>query len=511
MRLILSRIILPVLISVLSALPAVAQQAVDITILHYNDFHAQNVPVSKTLSDEHGEKQKVQVGGSAALKAYVDGIRTTKDNVILLHAGDDVQGTPISSLTNGRSQFELLELIQPDAMTLGNHEFDHGTDNLRSLLSTVTFPIISANLWDKARGAPFVPRYRILRLRGASVGVIGLAPPDLPVLTMRENVRDLDVLDPAIAVRQAIDELGRNFNVNIIIVLSHMGLDADSALAEEVGDIDVIIGGHSHTVLAAPRRVNGTIIAQAGERGQWLGRIDASFDAATGVLLSHHGRLIPTRADLVIPDPVVAAKVAELEALVDAGLSEKIAVLENDWVRVLDGECNIGNWQVDVMRDFAKADVAFQNIGGIRKDMQAGPLTLRDMWEISPFGNEFVTFTVTGAQLLDMLRYQARVSNEFCQVSGLRYRYDFTADADVALRADVAGNPIDSARTYLIATNSYVGGHLHDVFGLPERDIEVSPVLPAAVGRDVFIDYARRQGRISGSTEGRITIIGKRK
>jgi 2',3'-cyclic-nucleotide 2'-phosphodiesterase (5'-nucleotidase family) len=338
-----------------------------------------------------------------------------------------------------------------------------------------------------------VPRYRILRLRGASVGVIGLAPPDLPVLTMRENVRDLDVLDPAIAVRQAIDELGRNFNVNIIIVLSHMGLDADSALAEEVGDIDVIIGGHSHTVLAAPRRVNGTIIAQAGERGQWLGRIDASFDAATGVLLSHHGRLIPTRADLVIPDPVVAAKVAELEALVDAGLSEKIAVLENDWVRVLDGECNIGNWQVDVMRDFAKADVAFQNIGGIRKDMQAGPLTLRDMWEISPFGNEFVTFTVTGAQLLDMLRYQARVSNEFCQVSGLRYRYDFTADADVALRADVAGNPIDSARTYLIATNSYVGGHLHDVFGLPERDIEVSPVLPAAVGRDVFIDYARKQ------------------
>jgi 5'-nucleotidase / UDP-sugar diphosphatase len=505
------RIILHALIIVLSALPAVAQQAVDITILHYNDFHAQNVPVNMTIEDENGEKQKVQVGGSAVLKAYVDGIRATTSNVILLHAGDDVQGTPISSLTNGRSQFELLELMQPDAMTLGNHEFDHGTDNLRSLLTTVTFPIISANLWDKARGAPFVPRYRILRLRGISVGVIGLAPADLPALTMRENVRDLDVLDPAMAVRQAIKEIERNFNVNVIMVLSHMGLDADSALAEHVDGIDVIVGGHSHTVLETPRSVNGTIIAQAGYRGQWLGRIDASVDPVSGTIRTYQGRLIPTRTDAVVPDAVVAAKVAELEALVDAGLGEQIAVLEEDWIRIFDGECSVGNWQTDVMRDFGKADIAFQNIGGIRKDMQKGPLTLRDMWEISPFGNEFVTFSVTGAQLLDMLRYQARSSNEFCQVSGVRYVYDFTADPDAALRAEVAGNPVDPARIYRIVTNGYVGGHLHDVFGLPERDIVISPVFPAAVDRDVFIDYARRQGRITGGIEGRITIIGKRK
>lgn len=508
---VMHRLLLVILLGLVTVLPSAAQQTAGLTIVHYNDFHAQNVPVTMMIDDGEGGKTKVQVGGSATLKAYVDGIRAENENVILLHAGDDVQGTPISSLTNGRSQFELLELIQPDAMTLGNHEFDHGTDNLRQLLTTVSFPIISANLWDKVRGAPFVPRYRILRLRGLSVGVIGLAPPDLPVLTMRENVRDLDVLDPVAAVRQTMGELERNHNVTCVIVLSHMGFEADSLLAEQVGGIDVIIGGHSHTALEIPRRVNGAIIAQAGERGKWLGRIDATVETNSGIIRSYHGRLIPTRTDAVTPNSIIAAKVAELEAQVAEGLGEQIAVLEKDWIRVFDGECTIGNWQADVMRDFANADVAFQNIGGIRKDMPAGPLTLRDMWEISPFDNEFVTFTVSGAQLLDMLRHQARSSKEFCQVSGVRYVYDFTAVPEEALRADVAGRPVDAAATYRIVTNSYVGGHLYDVFGLPERDIVLSPALPAAVGRDVFIEYARRQGRITGDIEGRITIIGKGK
>ncbi len=506
----MQRFLIHTLLCLLLAAPAFAQQAVELTILHYNDFHAQNVPTKITLPDADGVPRQVKVGGSAVLKAYIDRIRDTTVNLVLLHAGDDVQGTPVSSLTNGRSQFELLELLQPDAMTLGNHEFDHGTDNLRSLLTTVTFPIISANLWDKSRGAPFVPRYRILRTRGAVVGVIGLAPPELPALTMRENVKDLDVLEPAMAVRQTMHELEQRFGINLIVVLSHMGVDADSALAEAVDGIDVIVGGHSHTALHTPRRVNGTLIAQAGNRGQWLGKIDLRIDAAAGTVISHRGGLLPTRIDAVTPDPIVAAKVAELEALVDAGLREQIAVLETDWKINEKGESNIGNWQADVMRDFAKADIAFQNSGGIRKDLLAGPVTLRDMWEICPFGNEFVTFSVTGAQLLDMLRYQARKAAEFCQVSGLRYRYDFTAAGSEALRAEIEGNPVDAGSTYIIATNSYVGGHLYDVFGLPEGSVEVRPVMPAAVDREVFIDYAREQRTISSKLEGRITIIGER-
>lgn len=498
---------LSVLLGIAGALHA---QTVPLTILHYNDFHAQNVPTTLTLKNADGIDERVKVGGLAVLKAYIDAVRDTTASVLLLHAGDDFQGTPVSSITQGRSQFVLLELMQPDAMTLGNHEFDYGIEQLRTLLPTVTFPIISANLWDKARGTPFVPRYRVMRVGGLTIGIIGLAPPDLPTLTMRENVRDLDVIEPAIAVRQAKGELEQRFGANVIVVLSHMGVDQDSLLAAAVGDIDVIVGGHSHTALQTPMRVNGALIVQAGYRGQWLGKLDMQVDAEKGIVVRANGVLLPTRVDGVTPDPVVAQKVAEYEALVDEGLKEIIGTLKGDWLRNEFGESALGNWQADVMRDYAKADVAFQNSGGIRKDLTAGPISLRDMWEISPFGNEFVTFSVTGAQLRGMLLHQAARTKEFCQVSGVRYRYDFTRGGDAALEVTVQGAPIDPARRYTVVTNSYVAGHAWEVFGLPQSAIDPQPVLPAHVDRDVFIDAVRAQRSITPALDKRITFIGER-
>jgi 2',3'-cyclic-nucleotide 2'-phosphodiesterase (5'-nucleotidase family) len=485
-------------------------QTVELTILHYNDFHAQNVPVNINATI-NGEKQKIAVGGYAAMKAYVQRERAQRPNVILLHAGDDFQGTPISSITKGRSQFELLELMQPDAMTLGNHEFDYGADNLRQLFPTASFPIISANLWDKKMGAPFVPRYRILQRGGMTIGVIGLAPEDLALLTMRSNVSDLDVLDPAMATRQTMHELEQRFGARFIVVLSHMGVEADSALAATVEGIDVIVGGHSHSALWKPKKVGGTLIVQAGSKGRWLGRLDMKVDAAKGTVDSSWEQLIETRIDDITPDPVMQAAVQKMESIVDSGLSEVIGELITDWQRGREGESNIGNWQADVMRDFAHADIAFQNSGGIRKNLSAGPITLRDMWEISPFANEFVIFPVTGAQLLDMLRFQATKTGEFCQVSGLRFTYDFDAAQENALTAETSFGPVEPQRIYLVATNSYVGGHLHDVFGLPEAEITVSSAGSAAVDRDVFIDYVREQKRIDSKKDGRITIKGSRK
>ena len=500
-----------VLLLLLLALPLQAQRMVELTILHYNDFHAHNLPSTMTLRTDNGSREKVEVGGSAALKAWIDRERSSAPNPILLHAGDDFQGTPISSITKGASQFSLLELIQPDAMTLGNHEFDYGADNLRRLLPTVSFPIVSANLWDKTTGAPFVPRYRLLQRDGMSIGVIGLAPPELPQLSLRENVRDLDVLDPAMTVRQTMRELEKNFGTRFFVVLSHMGLEEDSALAEAVQGIDVIVGGHSHTTLFSPRRVNGALIVQAGNWGRWLGRLALTVDAESGVIEQAHGTLLPTVTAAVTPYPVVPDAVAELEKRVDAGLSEVIGALKSDWLRASGGESNIGNWQTDAMRAFAKADIAFQNSGGIRKNLDAGPITLRDIWEIAPFGNSFVTFTVTGAQLRGMIRHQAEVTGEFCQVSGLAYTWDYDAPEGQRLRrALVGGEEIDDDRRYTAVTSNYVGGHLHDVFGLPEAAIEVREVLPAHVDRDVFIDAVRTQKEIDPRLEGRITLTGER-
>lgn len=482
-----------------------------LTILHWNDFHSQNIPMKLSKKNDDGSRITYDCGGAAYMKAYVDIYKAESKETLVLHAGDDFQGTPISSITKGLSQIELLNFLLPDVMTIGNHEFDYGADNLRKILPLLKFPIISANIFDKSKGETFLPQYEIVQRGALKIGVIGLAPDDLARLTMRENVKDLDVLDAKKVTTQLVNELRKKHDVNMIVVLSHCGVESDVSLAKAVQGIDVIIGGHSHTPLMHPKRENGVIICQAGAKGRYLGKLDLTFDLEKGKMISSDGNLIETVNEGITPDSVVAAKVAELEKQVDASMNETIGTLTVDWIRSGKKESNVGNWQADVIRDFAKTDIAFQNSGGIRKNLVAGPITMRDMWEMAPFGNEFTKFSVTGEQLQSMLEWQASsAKGELCQVSGLKYIMDKSKPAKSRIGIlEVNGQRFDANNTYSISTNNYVSGHLHDVFGLPEKEITVERVLPVHVDRDVFIDYIKKQKQITSKVEGRIDIKGE--
>lgn len=481
-----------------------------LTILHWNDFHSQNIPMKLSKHLEDGTLTTYNVGGYAYLKAYIDRFKKESEHTLVLHAGDDFQGTPISSLTKGLSQIEILNLVLPDVMTLGNHEFDYGAENLRKILPLAKFPIVSANIFDNTKGATFLHPYHVIKKGEIKIGVIGLAPTDLARLTLRENVKGLDILDARKVLSQYINELRSEKHVDMIVLLSHMGFDADKSLAKSVDGIDVIIGGHSHTVLKHPLRENGVIICQAGSKGRYVGKLDLIFDKEKKKIVSSDGNLIETLNEGIIPDSVVAAKVAELEKTVDAGMNEVIGTLLVDWTRSGKRESNVGNWQTDVMREYAKTDIAFQNSGGIRKSMVKGPITLRDMWEMNPFGNEFVKFSVTGAQLKSMLEWQmSSAKGELCQVSGLQYSADAKLPAQSrVINITVNGNNLDTSKMYSVVTNNYVSGHLHDIFGLPEKSMIVESVLPAVLDRDVFIEYIKKHQQVSSKVEGRIILKG---
>lgn len=482
-----------------------------LTILHWNDFHAQNLPFKVTKKTDAGTDTSYLVGGTATLLGYIDSLRRDRMSVAVMNAGDDFQGTPISTISAGRSQVELMNIISPDAVTLGNHEFDYGIDSLRANISRASYSIVCANVLDDSASATLVPAYTVLSVGEAKLGIVGLTAPDLGLLTIKNNLRGLSLRSVDHTLDDAVHELKLKHQPDIIILLSHMGFESDTALAARRDDIDIIVGGHSHTTLFSPVKKNQTIIVQAGSRGRYLGKLDLLLDLAGDSVKSYRGQLIETMVGGVTPDPVAAAKVEELESMVDKTLDEVIGMLAAPWDRRANQkkESNIGNWQCDIMQRATNTDIAFQNSAGIRKNLDAGPIKVRDVWEINPFGNTLIKFAVQGDTLRKMIEWQAGIeTREFLQVSGLRYLYDSSKPkGQEVLSIEVAGKPVNDSALYSISTNNYVSGHLYDFFGIGEASVRMEDT--GMLDREVFIQAVRDRETISSRIEGRIVDINK--
>ncbi|CUU09614.1 5'-nucleotidase [Candidatus Kryptobacter tengchongensis] len=482
-----------------------SQNLEKILILHWNDFHSQNIPMRSICGDS-----TCYIGGTANLLGLINKFRNEEKNVLVLNAGDDFQGTPISSLTKGRSQIELMNLINPDAMTLGNHEFDYGRNALEENLKIAKFEVISANLWDKRKGKLFVKPYIVKKLGKAKIGVIGLITPELFKLSLKENLKDLELLNTERVLKQYINELKNKEKVDLIIALTHIGVNEDSILATKFPEIKIIIGGHSHTVLQEPKIVNNVIICQAGSRGEYLGYLEVSIDLDGDSVYSYKGKLIRVINGIVKPDETALKKVEELEKMVDKEFGQVIGKLEVDWKRNFYGESNLGNWEADVMREFAKTDIAFQNSGGLRKDLPKGDIKVRDIWEINPFGNTFVVFEVDGKTLKNMIEWQASGKAELMQVSGLKIVIDSRKNiGERVVSIEVGGKPLDENKIYSIVTNNWVADHLYDLFGIPQNSVKVKNL--GVVDRDVFIEAVKKQKIIKSEVEGRIIDISKQR
>jgi len=460
-----------------------------------------------TIKDSVSEESsKYSVGGSAQLAGYLKAHGRDDDHVLVINGGDDFQGTPISSITSGWSQVELMNLLNPDAMVLGNHEFDYGTDTLRHYLRRMEFPILAANLFDSTTGRTFAPPYVVRKAGVLRIGIIGLLPPDLEILTLKGNLRKMAVLNTDSVLNVYIPQLKADEKVDLIVIASHMGVEQDTALAARRNDIDIIVGGHSHTALFEPLKKNRTIVVQAGTRGRYLGELRLNVDVVGDSVLSYSGRLIETRNGVHSPDPAIAATVDRFEKLVDTELSAVIGTLAASWTRSWSSESNIGNWVADAFRAYAGTDIAFMNSGGLRKDVEAGQITKRDIWELSPFGNTLVTFSVRGDSLWRMMEWQAARKGELMQVSGMAYTFDPEQPFGQMLRSvRVGGNEIDPTRSYTIVTNKFVGGHLPTLFG-PDGS---GPTLNDLniVDRDVLIEALLRTPVVSSKVEGRIKNV----
>ncbi len=423
---------------------------VEVAIAHINDTHSALEATPKRLAvrlPEGGERIcRVPLGGMARLKTALDAARTDAPQLLTLHAGDAVQGTLYFNVFGGAAEFDFLNALGFDAMTLGNHEFDRGPAHLAAMLAHARFPILAANLDASAEPelAARLRPYVIRKIAGEKIAIVGLTTPITPRIT--RDVGRVRFLDPVESLKKIMIEL-RAHDINKIVVLSHLGYAEDLALAREVPGIDVIVGGHSHSLLGDaailgrlgltpdgpyPTEVRGpdgpVLVVQAWRWGEELGLLDMRFDAAgrvvgftaaprliAGETFAEDGRPVnpasPEHAALrdgltasgvvtfAAEDPAMLRKLApyhaQVAALQNAPIGARALV---DLVRGT--PTDPGPVLADACREAVPgARIAMVGAGGVRHDIPAGPITMGEVMAVSPFGNTLVVMDITGAQL----------------------------------------------------------------------------------------------------------------
>ncbi len=496
----------PLLAAALLLQPLLARAQVEttrLTILHTNDWHGY------AFEEDY---KGVPSGGVAACAVEVARLRREiPDRLLVLDAGDLLSGHAAASFeadgVRGLPFVDLWQRIGFDAWAIGNHELDHGRANLAALLERISAPALCGN-WLATLpggGAPVAGRdpapvearpFLVLERAGLRVGVVGLVTGDLTDLAAKEALQGTVVAPPAAALAQIWPALDARSDIQI--ALTHMGVDADRRLAAAFPELEVIVGGHSHKFVRRPLREGKVVIVQAGCYGKVLGRLD--LEIRDQQVVSAEGRLLnlPRPADAEI-DPELLAAEQTLRGRIEALDAQVIGVVPAPLGRSYHQASPLGNVVAEACRRAAQAEVGFVNSGGLRADLEAGPMTRAELMAMLPFDNELVRFTLTGAELERVCRHNARVSlteeHGILQVAGLRYSFaPGSGEGEVVVEGiEIGGKALDRNASYLCAGNDYiVTTRAEKYFGRKIDDCEQRGMWL----RDVF-ELAVKEGRLT--------------
>ncbi|MCA1564123.1 MAG: 5'-nucleotidase C-terminal domain-containing protein [Acidobacteria bacterium] len=483
-----------------------AGETVRVTLLQVNDVY-QISPVDR------GRR-----GGLARLATLRKIVLEESPHTLYLLAGDTLGPSVASNIFKGRQMIAAWNATGLDYAVLGNHEFDFGDAVLRERMRESKFTWLGSNVFDRQTGKLFgdMPPFVVREFGGVKVGLFGLLTVDTKQTS--SPGANVEFRDPCRTAREMTKQL-RARGARTIVAITHLTIEHDKQLARCAPGIDVIIGGHEHSVLQS---LSGrTPIFKMGSDGRNLGRIDLNIHRRDGTIESVDWEIIPV-TDGVEEEPQSAAVIAEYEKKLSAELDLPVGrtTVELDARQETNRsrETNLGSFIADAYRKYAGADVALLNGGSIRSNTTYGPgaLTKRDVLTILPFENPIVKVEVTGATLRAALEHGvSRVREEkeaglFPQVSGLRFTYDGRRAPGARVReVTVGGAPLDPAKTYTLAVNTYVlgGGDGYTMFKdarllLKPEEAQVEPAM--------LMNTITAAGEIAPAVDGRIKRTDER-
>lgn len=481
-----------------------------------------------------------RLGGGAIAGRYIlqqrELARKNGWGFLLIDAGDIYQGTPLGTLTEGAAIIEYMNAVGYDAMALGNHDFDNGWQNLKHLAQTAQFPFLAANLQRISTGqlAEFVKPYIIKDYNGVKIGLVGLTLSTTPTMSFPENVADLEFLSEVETLQKYIPEI-RGQGVNTIIAVTHTWLAYDPKaaylelqeklqrdpqsvgkggnaleIASIVPGVDVMFTGHLHRGFYQPWEdpVNHTLIFQNYANGSNLGHVNFYIHRQSGRLagydfVSDEGALFTLFEDDFLPDPELARKIDELVRRSEAGFDEVIGSARGNFKRASQGESALGNLIVDAMLEAVQADIAMANLGTLRAELRAGPITPREIFKIMPFGNRIVVLQVDGQLIRDLIEDRVSGTSRGMLIAGCRVVVDRKRpNGQRVVKLTLNGAEIEPRRQYRLAVSDYLAEGNSGFSRLTSVPVTQSNYTGLLV-RQAIIDYVRKHSPLTPRIDGR--------
>lgn len=480
----------------------------NLTILHSNDLHGDFL--AETLD-------MALLGGISMLSGYINKVRNEEKNVLYAIAGDMLQGSVIDSEFKGISTIEIMNLLAPDIASIGNHEIDYGLAHLLFLERCAKFPIVNANLFIKNPYTRLFQSHKILKVDGMNIMFIGIITDEI-LMGMKK-----DMLGSFVDVEDAAREVGhicnayRGTDIDFTILLTHVGFEKDKQLAAILDPdwgVDLIIGGHSHTLLEQPEKINDILIVQAGVGTSQVGRFDIVIDTDRNAVHSYEWKLIPIKSTYCPRDELIEQTILRYKRETDKKYNRVLC----RFPRALTHpnryqESEMGNLFADILKDDFAVDVMLIGSGSIRKTTVSSMITLGELLEIFPYDDKAMQVSVTGRQLKRMLRYVFRDEmlegghTEFYQVSrGLRMVFDRQAGDFSVLTFE--HQPIDDERIYTVGLQGYHYQNFADCFGFSVEEVYQNgkPRMLTTSLLDVLVERLSVACMINAQVEGRILI-----
>ena len=480
-----------------------------LTLLHSNDMHGDFL--AEKIDDN-------LIGGVSMLSGYVSKVRTEEKNALYCIAGDMFRGSVIDSEFQGISTIEIMNMLSPDVVTLGNHEVDYGVAHLLFIEKCAKFPIINANLHIKTNGARLFRPYYLAEIDGMKVLFIGILTEDVLSQTKNDGL-----IGTFVDTYDAVEEIGRICNaynaidIDLTVLLTHIGFEEDKKLAAQldpVWGVDLIIGGHSHTFIEEPAVVNDIVIVQAGTGTDQIGRFDLMIDTDRNCVDSYRWQSIPISDDTCPRDEALDGILRFYKSKTDKKYNRLVTRFKKQMTHPSrTQETALGGLLSDVLRNSLNVDVMLLASGSIRNET-LGPIVLySDLCECFPYDDAVYLVKVTGKQFKQMIHFMLRdeaLSGSHCEFyqlsSGMRITYDTTKHSFDTFMLN--GEDVEDSKIYKVGLQRYHFNNFDDFFALPLEEVsqnEVPRVITTSC-RNILDEYLSNHQNLERDISGRLVI-----